>query len=429
MVLGAVSEFAAQSFASEVLTLDQAIEEAKEHSPSVQRMRAAYEESKWRKVEAVGGGFMPKVTANATHYFDQKFEYINFPFNGANVAFPEIVPTTFASMDVSIPVFDGLANVNRVKSADLAKDAAENDLNHAEFELEENIRLAFYQALGAQQLEAVAQQNVKTLEDHLRISQVRKTNGSGTNYDVLRVEVQLNEARTDALNASDDVEITRRKLTQLLGLAEDMRPLQGDLPLPHPDSVQTLAVENDAPSRSDIKALDLRADAADQAHAAQAVWFVPKVSVGADYTFYNDINSAVNDTSAYRAAYSVGVSLQWNIFDGGVSIAQAKETTYQHVEAEKASEEAKLEVPYDLNLWKRKYLTNAARYSAKKLDVERSEESVRLAREEERAGTRNSTEVLDAELDLFRSKAGVVDALVSSAEAMVRLEQTLGRRI
>jgi outer membrane protein TolC len=54
---------------------------------------------------------------------------------------------------------------------------------------------------------------------------------------------------------------------------------------------------------------------------------------------------------------------------------------------------------------------------------------VRLAKEEERAGTRTSTETLDAELDLFRAKAGVVNALVNAAEAKIRLELALGREI
>jgi outer membrane protein TolC len=393
---------------AEVLDLPQAIQEAREHSPTLQRFHAAFEETKWRKFETLGSGFLPNLSANASHYFNEKYELLNVPFNGQQILFPSIYPTSNASIDISIPIFDGFANISHLKAANLNVDASENELSHADFQLEQDIRLAFYQALGAQELESVARQNVKTLEDHLKIAEARKTGGSGTNYDVLRVQVQL---------------------TQLLGLRQDSRELRGDLPVPHVEAVQNLVLNDSPEDRTDIRALDLRSEAADQDRSARARWMVPSVSLGADYTFYNPLNNSVTQSDPFHSAYNVGVFLQWKLFDGGVSLARSQEAKYQQVQADRASEEAKDQIPYEFELWKRKYLTNAARYDAKKLDVTRSEESIRLARAEESAGTRNSTEVLDAELDLFRSKAGVVDALLSSAEAQVQLEKTLGRKL
>ena len=414
---------------AETLELPEAIQEAREHSPTLQRFHAAFEETKWRKFETLGSGFLPNLSANASHYFDEKYELLNVPFNGQQILFPSIYPTSNASIDISIPIFDGFANISHLKAANLNVDASENELSHADFQLEQDIRLAFYQALGAQELESVAQQNVKTLEDHLKIAEARKTGGSGTNYDVLRVQVQLTEAKTDELNAVDNVTISRHKLTQLLGLRQDSRELRGDLPVPHVESVQNLVLNDSPEDRTDIKALDLRSEAADQDRSARARWMIPSVSLGADYTFYNPLNNSITQSDPFHSAYNVGIFLQWKLFDGGVSLARSQEAKYQQVQADRASEEAKDQIPYDFELWKRKYLTNAARYDAKQLDVTRSEESLRLARAEESAGTRNSTEVLDAELDLFRSKAGVVDALLSSAEAQVQLEKTLGRKL
>ena len=79
--------------------------------------------------------------------------------------------------------------------------------------------------------------------------------------------------------------------------------------------------------------------------------------------------------------------------------------------------------------WKRRYSSNTDHYVSKQLNVTRSLESVRLAKEEERAGSRTSSEVLDAELDLFRSKAGVVNAQVNAVESLINLELALGRTI
>jgi len=189
---------------------------------------------------------------------------------------------------------------------------------------------------------------------------------------------------------------------------------------------------SDAPkNRTDIQALNLRAAAADRARQASQAWWVPSIAVGGQYQWYDAQNytDRINDTGNYYNAYNFGVMLKWNLFDGGVSIAKAGEAAQQAIQAEKAAQAEKLKVPYDFEYWKRRYVSNTDHYISKKFDITRSEESVRLAKEEERAGTRTSTETLDAELDLFRAKAGVVNALVNAAEAAIRLELALVREI
>jgi outer membrane protein TolC len=59
--------------------------------------------------------------------------------------------------------------------------------------------------------------------------------------------------------------------------------------------------------------------------------------------------------------------------------------------------------------------------------VDKAQESVRLATLGQKAGTRTTTEVLDAELDSFRSSAGVVSAQMDAAEALINLELALGK--
>jgi outer membrane protein TolC len=51
---------------------------------------------------------------------------------------------------------------------------------------------------------------------------------------------------------------------------------------------------------------------------------------------------------------------------------------------------------------------------------------VRLARLSYDAGSRTNTDVLDAELDLFRTRAGVVQSQLSAAEALINLELAFG---
>jgi outer membrane protein TolC len=52
-----------------------------------------------------------------------------------------------------------------------------------------------------------------------------------------------------------------------------------------------------------------------------------------------------------------------------------------------------------------------------------------LAQEGRRAGVRTSTELLDAESDLFRSRAGLITAQMGAIEALVNLELVSGQKL
>jgi outer membrane protein TolC len=414
------------------LTIDGAISEGLGRSPDIAKAQAIKSETEWKHFEAMGAGFLPKVEANAHHFFDEKYSITGINLGAGPLTFPGFYPTDTVTLNAMIPIFDGLMSTRRLQAASLVEDAAAAELDHAQFQLRMEIRLAFYKSLAAAQLQEVAEQDVKTLEDHLKQIETRKHGGVATNYDVLRVQVQLNEAKADAIDAEDALATARKKLTQLLGLENDMRPLMGTLPLPVVDHVKDLKLSETPADRSDIRALNLRADAAHREKQARASWFVPQISVGGEYQWYNAQNfdgQTIANSGNYWNSYNVGVMLKWNLFDGGVSIAQDREAAERMTQARKTAEAEKLKVPYDFEYWKRRYLSNTDHYISKKFDITRSEESVRLAKEEERAGTRTSTETLDAEQDLFRAKAGVVNALVNAAEAEIRLEQVLGREI
>jgi outer membrane protein TolC len=421
----------ASKSAKEPLTVELALSEGLKHSPDIQRAQAVVDEKRWHKFEVLGQGFLPKISISGSHYFTTDYEQTGLSLGGESLVFPGFYPNTQVSLDVSIPIFNGLTNIRQLQAASLFEDASEQDLNHAEFQLSQDIRLAFYQALAATELQDVAAQNVSTLEDHLKQVQIQKQGGVATKYDNLRVEVQLSEARADAIDAEDSVTVSRKKLTQLLGFSNDDRPIQGILPIPQPEKVTRLELNDIPAERTDIQALNLRAEGADRLDSAQSAWLIPTIAVGGQYLVYDQqyYASSVVNTGVYKDAYNVGIFLKWNLFDGGVAWAQANEAAYQAVQADKAAQVAKLQIPYDFAYWKRRYISNSDHYLSKKFDITRSEESVRLAKEEERAGTRTSSETLDAELDLFRARAGVVNAQVNAAEALIRLELALGRRL
>jgi outer membrane protein TolC len=424
LLLSTLAIFSSAAHAA-ALDLPQAINEALQDSPRIQRNESERDQAHWKKIENASG-FLPSVSVNAQRLLEKKYALTDITLGGANLSIPQIIPTTTVTLLGQIPIFDGFANVNRYRSASALEDAANQDLDWARFQLEREVTLLYYKALGAKVLEGVAQQNIHTLDDHLKDSRLFRKAGVSTNYDVLRVEVQVSEAKYELLNAVDNSAIAKNALGESLGKPTEDREIKGILPVLSADLVKNISTPAQE-ERSDILALESRTRGSELASSASAVHLVPKVSLFGQYQYYNNRNDEW--THNFRDAYQVGIQLNWNIFDGMASIARSKQSVETLVQNEKSLTLAQLHAHQDFDLWKRKFLYFCSVYQSRVDDIQKTTESVRLAREGLKAGARTNTDLLDAETELHRAQAGVVNAQLGAIEALLRLELASGKKI
>lgn len=414
------------SFA-QTLTLSQAVEEAKSQSPELAKSKSAVQEASWKRVESYSG-FLPSVNLQTSYYTDHKYLLTDVNFGGGPISVPGVVPNSNFVLNAQLPLFDGFASTNRWQSARNFEEAAKAEYDWAGFMIERKVTLSYLKALAAKTLEHVSQQNLKALEDHLADTTRFKKAGISTNYDVLRVEVQVNEAKSAVLNSTDDVEISKLKLAEVLGRDIESRDVVGQLPVLNADLVKNLSVKM-VSDRGDLKALQSRVKGYEDLEESSSRYFVPRINLVGNYQYYNNRNETFNDWDNYREAYQVGFTFTWNLFDGMSSIAKSKQSVEQRFQYEKNLQIAQIRAKQDLDLWKRKFIYFCSVYEFRKSDVTKATEALRLAKEGRRVGSRTNTDLLDSENDLFRAQAGLVNAQVGAAEALINLELALGQKL
>lgn len=409
------------------LKLDEAVKEASANSLVIQRSKAGYEEAQWKKAEAYSG-FLPSVTASVNYLTDKKYMVLDTAIGGNPVSVPQVIPTTLYTLKASMPLFDGFSSTQRLRSSYAFQDAAQNEYEWTQFSVERQAILQYYKTLATSVLKDVAEQNLKTLDDHLKDTKAYKKAGVVTNYDVLRVEVQVSEAQSELLNAQDNVEMAKYKLGEVLGKEIETRTLSGELPVVLDavlKKVENLSLEN----RKDILALKDKQDAAELLYSSANKYWVPRLSVFGEVNYYNNRTDGFDDSENFRNAYNVGLNLTWNLFDGMNSIARSGQTEQQALQVQKSARIAEIKAKQDYEFWKRKLNYFISVYKARVNDVARSQESVRLSKEGRKAGINTSTNLLDAESDLFRSKAGQVNAQIGAIEALINLELASGQKL
>lgn len=414
---------------AEELTLQQALAEANASSPKLQRAESAAEAASWRVSEA-WSGFLPKVSANATHLLAKEYLLTDIAFGGSPVpvSIPQIIPGTTFGLNFQMPLFDGFVSWKRLSSAKSFRDSASDESSWIRFQLQREIKSLFYRVLGAQDLREVADRNLKTIEEHLRDVKNFKEVGISTNFDVLRVEAQASAAQTDLLDASDGIVTARNRLAEAMGKEAITVELKGRLPEPNEKWIDELK-EFDMAERRDLNALQSKTEAAASMDAANGRYWIPNVSLFGQYLKYNNKTDAFSDFDNLRNSYQVGLQASWNIFDGMSSIAKSRQAAEERFQAEKSLQIARLHARQDFDLWKRKFLHQCAVYKARLEDVQKATESVRLAKAGRKAGIRTNSELLDAETDLFKARAGVVNAQMGAVEALLNLELASGREL
>ena len=361
-------------------------------------------------------------------FFEKKYQVLDLTFNGNPTQIPQIFPTSSATVEAKWLLFDGLNNVSNYRGAQSIKKASESNYAWTHFQLDHDVKLAYLKLVAAKKLEDVAEQNLKTLQNHRDQIKNLRSGGLATNYDILRVESQLSEADADLLQARDNTVINQERLGQVLGLNEPADASDSQLDEPNPDSVKNLSFNRDSNKRLDLDALEEQVNASDFADSANSRYWIPKLGLDAQYIKYNNISDPLTDWDRYRSAWSVGFVMSWDIFNPR-EFVQSKQETYRAIQLQKSLVQANLQAPVDFAFWKRRYVYSATLYRAKKLDQERATETVRLSQAGFKAGVRTTTDVLDSELDLFRARAGIVNAQMNCIEAKLKLELALGENL
>lgn len=417
--------FAYADAASEV-DLGQAQQLVLEKSPRIIRMRSAAREASAKSTEAFSV-YLPTLQISSTYLGGYRYLLTDITLGGSAVSVPAVVPTTQLVVQANYLLFDGFASTNKYKASKQMDEAAHAEVDWTEFQLAREVSLAYYKTVAALALKEVAEKNLKTLTDHLNEIELFRKAGVSTNYDVLRVQVQVSEAQAEVLNSTDNVEIFKAKLVETLG-GEIVTPKSKELPNLSVDLAKGITLQ-DIKGRKDILAGQQRVEATELMESSSGRYLVPKLSLFGQYQYYNNLNDRFADTSKFRDAYQYGLQLTWNAFDGLVSQSRSKQAAEQRVQAEQVYRSAVLHAEQDLDLWKRKFNYFVTVAKSKRVDVERSLEAVRLAREGRKVGSRTNTELLDVEADLFRSRAALVNAEMGAVESLINLELASGKSL
>lgn len=214
------------------------------------------------------------------------------------------------------PVFNGLREFYAIRQAGKLHDAKEHDLRHARLLLYADVADAFYTVLLFAGDLAITEDSLRLAQERLEELVQRNLVGISRRSEVLAQEAEVARIRADLERFKGLHAVAWEMLRFLTGLPE-RKTLTDALPDPgEPPSIESFLGRAQA-NREDIRGLQGRVDAAEEAIGIARSGYLPSVSLDANY--YTHREGVSEDVD-----WDVTLSFAIPIFEGGGTQARLR---------------------------------------------------------------------------------------------------------
>jgi outer membrane protein len=423
----------------ETLRLQDCLDLALRQNPTILKARQEIRRNQGIIVE-VRAQAIPQVTALGSYEAIDSHAIDQFPFssssgsNSTTTLYKNQEQPWTATIQVSQLIYAGGRVKAALRAAKLSDQIAALGFQRAVADTILDVRKNFYQILLDTALVDVRQQSVTLLEEQLRDAQSRFDVGAVPRFNVLRAEVELENAKPPLIRAHNDLRISKESLVKLLAIdalnqTNAFTPINfdGKLVYEHRDWELPTALERAIQQRPELLAADRQVDVARANVQVASAGYKPQASVFGNYGWHDySFTSRLDDT---REGWTLGANVSWALFDGMLTRGKVTEARAQLQEANLDYADTRRQVELEVRQAYSDYLQTLELIEAQKKTVEEAEESLRLAEARFRAGTGTQLDVLSAQTALTEARSNEIQALHDYNVAIATLERVTGMTV
>ncbi len=412
LVVGSAVPVMGQDVAREV-GLEQALEMARRNSPSLAQSASALEIAQSGQLSAMGG-FLPSLNLG--------YSYNNSSSGRLDPTGQSITTTNYsAQLTGGIDIFRGLRRFSDLRGAKLGVEASSARYREAQYQTAEAVKVSYYNAVARRELLRVEADRVQRQEDQLSFVNQQLELGRATRSDVLRSQVDLNNARVALLNAENAARASTYTLAEAVGVTEPLVPEAGaDL-----SGTDVLISDNEILSMALTGAPGLvsaRADAAaSQASVASArSAYLPTLRLGGGWAWSN------SEFPPQNRSWSVSLSGSLPIFDGFSRENQLYQAQARRDQAYAGERAAELGLRKNIDAALGTITAAQASIGLAEQTVELSDEDLRVSQERYRLGLATILDLQSAQITLRQAEVDLIQRQFDYQIGLARLEALLG---
>ncbi len=292
---------------------------------------------------------------------------------------------------------------------------------------------AYYNAQLANENIAIAEADEAFNQQQAKDARVRREVGTGALSDVLNFEVQVNAAKSELLRARQEYEAAMIGLAALMGIRDASFPpglklaqmeteTREELAMPEPDPLIAHALEY----RPDILKADYALKQAVSGIDLAMADFYPDLSLSASFEG-NRANSVVFEGEDFGS--TVGLSVTYNIFDGGAKRSRLREATAGRDEMKKNYQNMEITVISEVRDSVTRLKSARDQLALQRSNADLVQQNRDLVQKGYSAGQESLVRLNEAQRDLIKAKGSLALALVSLRQAWYNLKTSTAENL
>ncbi|MBP2655522.1 MAG: type secretion outer membrane protein, TolC family [Firmicutes bacterium] len=420
------------------LTLSDSIALALENNPAMKIAQSNQEKAAWsvNKARAYNGlslGYnytLARTDTPASWYNNTTTTYpYSYYFNGSNnvlIDYPEWTKVYNAyqhQLKLTLPVYTGGKIENSINLAKHGSAAADLGTTSAKQQLTMDVTTSYFTVLQARNLEDVASQAVNDLNAHLKNVKNHYDAGTVSLSDVLQTQVRLANARNNLIKAQNSYKMARYKFNKVIGLSLHNEATLADKfsykpYTPTVDDSIAVALKN----RPEMAQANLKIAMANDKVKIADSGNKPTVALVGTETWTDTAPS----TSKGKNSWLVGVNVQFNIFDNGLTKTEIKQAKHEVTESQEQTRQLIDKVSLEVCQAYLSVQEAAERITNNQVAVHQSATDYKLAQERYEAGVGTNLDVIDAELAMIQAKTNYIQALYDYNTSRAQLDKAMG---
>ncbi|HDY83442.1 MAG TPA: TolC family protein [Halieaceae bacterium] len=321
---------------------------------------------------------------------------------------------------VSIPLYTSGRIRHGIDATNYGVEAAEFGEAQTIQDLKMNVAEAYVSVLRARHARTVADSQVTSLQSHAQVTENLFKQGLTDKNATLSAQVALADAKQQALQAQNGVDIANATYNRLLA-----RPLGQDVA---PEELQTDVVEGDLQDltqralqqRPALLALSRQVAALREKAAARRSVRGPQAALSGGYDFNK------NEFQVNEGIWSVNLGLKWDLYNGGSTSHQSMAITREAEALLESRTDLESKVALEVHQAWLKLHESRERTAVTEQAIAQADENLKVSRNLFKAGMVTHTEVLDAERLRTTTASNHNNAVYDTAISGLRLRRTLG---
>jgi len=334
------------------------------------------------------------------------------------------------SVNGGLMLFNWGANIRRLQQTRHSAEAAVYDLEYQKDFIKAVVIREYYDQVRWEKLRKVREEDVALNTRNLEQVEAFYNIGSRTKADFLQARVTLANSELQLLNAENSLELAQARLVSRLNMPVRTKlELDEDVELIPEDVDITGEVEYMMSHRADLLGSRERVIAANYNVSALKDDRYPDLTAFYSYSWndrkWNDFLSMFEE----NYFWSLGIGLNWNIFDRFVTKAAVLNAEAGRRIAEYDKQQSEIDALLDLQQIVVNLNQARERRDLAAETVTYAQENVRLAEERYRVGAGTILETIQASASLTEASASLIEAQIDYLVNHADLQRATGRPI